>query len=389
MPVDEFKTLPHGFSVTQLMQPVAWAVEYDDGIQEELFLRVADAQYYAKVSSELSGKEGFEGRVVPLYRSPPAAVEPRVPIFPSEFATLAAVAIAEEPRHDEPTCCGERQVTECRPTDAAADETSQADVGDGWRMLEVGEIMASGDEIAMCNGSGQIDQWVKVYEDSLARGNTVTPHLYGFCRRRVTAPPATTLDVGDGWRELGPDDVLQEGDQCDVGANEPCWVNTVCVGDRAGDGCVGGGCDRYRRRVTPPAPELSPDAVSAMCQRNERDALLKKIATLRSEAEQQQEIILHAGLEVERLGNACEAYTTEIVRLRSEVERLRRAANSWERESVAHAEEVERLRLTLDEREALAWCRDVIPAMACKSAVIARIHAACCGKMLKRLGGGE
>ena len=196
-------------------------------------------------------------------------------------------------------------------------------------------------------------------------------------------------DVGEGWRLLGADEVLQEGDQCDVGANEPCWVNTVCVGDRAGDGCVGGGCDRYRRRVTPPAPELSPDAVSAMCQRNERDALLKKIATLRSEAEQQQEIILHAGLEVERLGNACEAYTTEIVRLRSEVERLRRAANSWERESVAHAEEVERLRLTLDEREALAWCRDVIPAMACKSAVIARIHAACCGKMLTRLGGGE
>ena len=51
--------------------------------------------------------------------------------------------------------------------------------------------------------------------------------------------------------------------------------------------------------------------------------------------------------------------------------------------------EVERLRMTQDEREALAWCRDVVPAMACKSAVIARIHAEACGKMLVRLGGGE
>ena len=42
-------------------------------------------------------------------------------------AAAADVARATEPRHDEPTCCGERQVTECRPADARADETSQVD----------------------------------------------------------------------------------------------------------------------------------------------------------------------------------------------------------------------------------------------------------------------
>jgi hypothetical protein len=73
-----------------------------------------------------------------------------------------------------------------------------------------------------------------------------------------------------------------------------------------------------------PAPELSAAAVSALCQRNERDALLKKIATLRSESDQQQEIILHAGLEVERL-------TAEVERLRltdQEMKAVKYFANS-------------------------------------------------------------
>ena len=39
----------------------------------------------------------------------------------------ADVAVPQEQRHDAGTCCGERQVTECRPEDAGADETSQAD----------------------------------------------------------------------------------------------------------------------------------------------------------------------------------------------------------------------------------------------------------------------
>jgi hypothetical protein len=163
---------------------------------------------------------------------------------------LPFVAVPAIERHDAATCCGERQVTECLPTVAAADETSQPDVGDGWRDLLPYEILLDGDEVN--NG------------------------LWG-------------------------------------------WGLSFRLGLAAGTE------GRYRRRVTPeaPAPEISAAAVSAMCQRNERDALMQKIATLRSKSDQQQEIILHAGLEVERLGSVCEGYTSEIARLRSEVERLR------------------------------------------------------------------
>lgn len=78
-----------------------------------------------------------------------------------------------------------------------------SDVGEGWRWLEVGEVMACGDEVAMCNVKGQVIQWVTVYEDSLARGNTVTPHLYRFCRRRVTHDPKSqTPDAGGAWADI-------------------------------------------------------------------------------------------------------------------------------------------------------------------------------------------
>ena len=115
-------------------------------------------------------------------------------------------------------------------------------------------------------------------------------------------------DVGDGWRDVrtGEDaEHLADGDwmQDADGFWEPIYSFSV-------DG-FGSPHRRYRRRVTPEAeaPQLSPSAVSAMCQRNERAALLAKIATLRSEGDQQQEIILHAGMEVERL-------TAEVERLR-------------------------------------------------------------------------
>jgi len=48
-------------------------------------------------------------------------------------------------------------------------------------------------------------------------------------------------DVGEGWRELGPEDVLQEGYECDVGVNSTRWVPTERAGQRVGDE------DRYRR----------------------------------------------------------------------------------------------------------------------------------------------
>ena len=136
-------------------------------------------------------------------------------------------------------------------------------------------------------------------------------------------------DVGEGWRWLGDKEPLMQGDQCELQTS---------------------GKLRYRRRVTPvpEAPQLSPAAVSAMCQRNERAALLGKNATLKAESDQQQEIILHAGLEVERL-----------------------------------TAEVERLRLRPEEREASAFFNNAWALEMWKP------HGETLRKLLNRMGGGE
>jgi len=53
------------------------------------------------------------------------------------------------------------------------------------------------------------------------------------------------------------------------------------------------------------------------------------------------------------------------------------------------ATEVERLRLRPEEMDALSWCRDVMPKMWEPPCAVVQIHSEVCGKMLKRLGGGE
>jgi len=65
---------------------------------------------------------------------------------------------------------------------------------------------------------------------------------------------ATQPDVGEGWRLLGREEILQAGDEADVGHDEPQWVPTSCVGQRVGD--IG---DGYRRRVTPELADIAAD----------------------------------------------------------------------------------------------------------------------------------
>jgi len=64
-------------------------------------------------------------------------------------------------------------------------------------------------------------------------------------------------DVGEGWRELGPDDILRYGDECDIGANEPRWMPTQQVGRSVADSE-----DRFRRRVTPESKHVVVPAAS-------------------------------------------------------------------------------------------------------------------------------
>jgi hypothetical protein len=147
--------------------PVAWAVEYDDGIVEELFLRVADAQYYAKMCSELPGKDqGFEGRVVPLYRSPPP------------------VAVSAEPRHDAATCSGERQ---------------EPDVGPKWDFLHQGAVLRDGDEWAYISTPEDWSCVPKFSAGSIVRDSLFSGKRY---RRRVTPEQQATPDASDAWEEL-------------------------------------------------------------------------------------------------------------------------------------------------------------------------------------------
>jgi len=137
------------------------------------------------------------------------------------------------------------------------------------------------------------------------------------------------LEVGEGWRRLLPEDVIQDGDEVDVGSGvgsgEEKWVPTACPGRRV----VNFPTTRYRRRVTLEVPEaVRFPAATAMANRRKD----QEIAMLK--------------------------------------------------------DQVERLRLRPEEMDALCWCRDVMPKMFEPNAVV-QIHSEVCGKMLKRLGGGE
>ena len=61
------------------------------------------------------------------------------------------------------------------------------------------------------------------------------------------APPPSC--VVEGWVYLNEDDILQEGDECEISLGT--WMPTLCIGDR-----VGKFSESYRRRVTPVRPPL-------------------------------------------------------------------------------------------------------------------------------------
>jgi len=161
-------------------------------------------------------------------------------------------------------------------------------------------------------------------------------------------------DVEEGWREIGPGEILQAGDEVDVGVNCRQWVPTQRGGVRIGDEE-----DNYRRRVAPQAQpiEITPAAASAMCERNARDALLKKIENLRAENHEQQEKILQGCLENERLRSEVKLFVPEAPQSRPAETRASRIAWATPEEELAWFKkrvkwldgEVERLRLRPEE----------------------------------------
>lgn len=260
MPFDDLKT--------PTMQPVAWAVpDRDDG-------EIWHVTMWRDEAIRAAG--GNEFALIPLYTlgcrlsGVAAGVSAETPVLPSEFAAAADVAVPAEPRHDAATCCRERHVTECRPEDAGADETSQADVGDGWRDLRPDEILQDGDELN--NG---LWGWGESFRAGLKAG---TEFRY---RRRVT-PEAKPVEidgdkpaVGDGWRWLDPDEILQEGDE--YYGNVNCGF--VPTGDWGYSANHVGGAGLYRRRVTPVEPPLG------ACLDEENNELRQQVATLTAQVE--------------------------------------------------------------------------------------------------------
>jgi len=228
---------------------------------------------------------------------------------------------------------------------------NKPDVGEGWRRLLPEDVIQDGDEVDVGSGVGSGEEkWVP----TACPGRRVVNFPTTRYRRRVTpvVPEAPQPAAGEGWRELGPDETLQAGDECDIGVNEPRWVVTQRAGRRVSENTDG---DRYRRRVTPDAQpiEITCAAISAMCERNARDALLKKIELLKAENHEQQDRLLQTCLENERL--------------RSEVERLR--------------EDLFRSQLTLKERKAVAFAEQHF--------VYFKNQARTLRGLLKRLGGGK
>jgi len=67
-----------------------------------------------------------------------------------------------------------------------------------------------------------------------------------FCSPECYETMPTQPCAGEGWRKIGPGEILQAGDEVDVGINCRQWVPTERGGVRIGDEE-----DNYRRRVKP------------------------------------------------------------------------------------------------------------------------------------------
>jgi len=169
-------------------------------------------------------------------------------------------------------------------------------------------------------------------------------HDAAMCRGERQEP-----DVGEGWRELGADEILKAGDECDIGVNEPRWVVTQRAGRRVSENTDG---DRYRRRVTPDPKSQTPDAGGAWA-----DIRRKAYGV----AAQANAMLADA---LQKAASDAELLKAENTALRSEMERLRLEPSvqeeivAWSvdlhdaREKIKRLEaEVERLRLTPNQME--------------------------------------
>ena len=97
----------------------------------------------------------------------------------------------------------------------------------------------------------RLDYWDTGLRQWFPRTNPNKPCSPNELYRIRPKPPEPTIDPGDGYRLLGPDEVIQEGDEF-FNIYGKQWEPTSSAG------CDVKSCIRsnYRRRITPPAPKL-------------------------------------------------------------------------------------------------------------------------------------
>lgn len=108
------------------------------------------------------------------------------------------------------------------------------DPGEGYRLVEVGEYIETGDEWLEEDGRWAASYW--------KTGSCVPKAIETPLRRKIAAPPAPPT-----YRLLNPDEFIREGDEYCWTCGE--WVPTVETG-RDGTRVTGEFFGRYRRQIT-------------------------------------------------------------------------------------------------------------------------------------------
>lgn len=113
------------------------------------------------------------------------------------------------------------------------------DVGEGYRQLEFSELLLQGDEYRNFDGT-----WLETCHAGLHVGDTPTANTY---RRKVVQKHV--VDVGEGYRRLGPDEIIQPGDEFNTRYDNK-WKETTRDSSR-----VSNMSDHYtyRRKIEPDA----------------------------------------------------------------------------------------------------------------------------------------
>ena len=182
------------------------------------------------------------------------------------------------------------------------EHTQQADdpSGPGWRDVTTGDVTQDGDMVR-ADDDFPLGRWLLVEP-----GETVTDD--DIVRRRIEPQPQPQPNPddpsGEGWRDVEPDEILQDGDMFPNGGR---WERTGNPGITAKEGRGG----TYRRRIGPQQPSDSePETMDDLRRR------LAECEVLLAEAERSGEQV---NAELQQLREQVQTLTRERDRYRNQL----------------------------------------------------------------------